>query len=209
MNTPVATEAGRLVALIAKWRGEKDGSGTPWAANYNGALEACAKDLERALAALLAEPGEAVDVMPVNLVLALDYSRNFANAKPDIGSTEREHIIGLCALLERAYTHPAAPVGVSEGVALIAAERRRQIEAEGWTPEHDDEHNDGAMALAAATYALPVKHRGDPDYPRFWPWEISWWKPGDRIRELTKAGALIAAEIERLHRAALQEPRKP
>ena len=59
--TPAAKEAGRLVALIAKWRGEKDGSGTPWAANYNGALEACAKDLEKALSTLsLAEPGEAV-----------------------------------------------------------------------------------------------------------------------------------------------------
>lgn len=36
----------------------------------------------------------------------------------------------------------------------------------------------------------------------FWPytWAEKWWKPspGDRIRELEKAGALIAAEIDRL-----------
>jgi len=40
--------------------------------------------------------------------------------------------------------------GDLDGVALIAAERRRQIEAEGWTPEHDDEHTRGQIALAAA-----------------------------------------------------------
>lgn len=31
----------------------------------------------------------------------LDYSRNFATAKPNIGSAEKEHILGLCNLLER------------------------------------------------------------------------------------------------------------
>lgn len=36
----------------------------------------------------------------------------------------------------------------------VQAERRRQIEAEGWTPEHDDEHSHGQMARAAACYAL-------------------------------------------------------
>jgi hypothetical protein len=38
-----------------------------------------------------------------------------------------------------------------------------------------------------------------------WPWDESWWKPGDRIRELAKAGALIAAEIDRLNRIAAME----
>lgn len=31
----------------------------------------------------------------------------------------------------------------------IAAERRRQIEVEGWAPEHDDLHRDGVLARAA------------------------------------------------------------
>jgi hypothetical protein len=37
-----------------------------------------------------------------------------------------------------------------------------------------------------------------------WPWEASWWKPSqtDRIKELAKAGALIAAEIDRLKNAS-------
>ena len=36
----------------------------------------------------------------------------------------------------------------------VLAERRRQVEAEGWTPEHDDAHDDGSLALAGAAYAV-------------------------------------------------------
>ncbi len=90
-------------------------------------------------------------------------------------------------------------------VALIAAERRRQVEAEGWTPAHDDEHDCGQLAKAAASYALGEwlrTHRKSTLPPDFWPWDNGWWKPTpkDRVRELIKAGALIAAEIDRLKR---------
>jgi hypothetical protein len=34
-----------------------------------------------------------------------------------------------------------------------------------------------------------------------WPWDEKWWKPSTNpIRNLVKAGALIAAEIDRLQR---------
>ena len=82
----------------------------------------------------------------------------------------------------------------------IAVERRRQVEVEGWTPEHDDAHwRLGHMAFAAACYAT---HAGDVpcETPRQWPWESKWWKPTTRRRDLIKAGALIVAEIERLDR---------
>jgi len=105
---------------------------------------------------------------------------------------------------------PSAPVetgdGARDGVALIAAERRRQVEQEGWTPEHDDRHDGGELAEAAACYAAPwfpprPRDEGAPPIaPEGWPWGARWWKPGDRVRELTKAGALIAAEIDRLQR---------
>ncbi|KRP45387.1 hypothetical protein SAMN04490190_0875 [Pseudomonas libanensis] len=39
--------------------------------------------------------------MKPNIQAALDYSRNFATAKPNIGRTEKEHIEGLANLLER------------------------------------------------------------------------------------------------------------
>jgi hypothetical protein len=81
------------------------------------------------------------------------------------------------------------------GIDLIALERQRQIVKEGWTNEHDDFHDEGELAIAAACYATTdTKHYiGD-----IWPFEKSWWKPSeDPIRNLQKAGALIAAEIDR------------
>ena len=45
------------------------------------------------------------------------------------------------------------------GAKLIAAERQRQIEQEGWTPEHDAEHAGEGLALAACSYAVPPQMR--------------------------------------------------
>jgi len=103
------------------------------------------------------------------------------------------------------------------GIEIIAAERRRQIDVEGFTPEHDDRDVMGQLACAAAAYALPDKTNAKivKVEKGFWfeawiarkilfpeTWDASWWKPSpnDRIRELAKAGALIAAEIDRLQR---------
>lgn len=112
---------------------------------------------------------------------------------------------------------PAHP----EAIAEIAAERRRQVDQEGWTPEHDDKHAGGEIALAAATYAYvaaisderresvtrPYSIQNNMIARDLWPWSREWWKPTDRIRDLVKAGALIAAEIDRLRRAAaVSEP---
>lgn len=87
----------------------------------------------------------------------------------------------------------------SQAVLDVAAERRRQIEAEGWTPEHDDEHGRGEMALAASCYAGPRPPEGM--CPGHWPWKAEWWKPKDRRSDLVRAAALLLAEIERLDRA--------
>lgn len=105
------------------------------------------------------------------------------------------------------------------GAVQIANERARQINCESWTPEHDDEHNKGELAFAGACYAF---HAGDqargfrhPTHATapltYWPWGAEWWKPKDPIRDLVRAGALIAAEIDRLQRAAALESgeRKP
>lgn len=87
------------------------------------------------------------------------------------------------------------------GIERIAAERQRQIEQEGWSAEHDDDHRGGEIAQAAATYAL--HSTGKYGFRALtWPWHWSWWKPSqDPIRDLEKAGALIAAEIDRRLRA--------
>lgn len=106
-------------------------------------------------------------------------------------------------------------------LADIAAERRRQVEVEGWTVEHDDAHASDEMAMAAICYAdpnppmVPGPDHGDRIggqwYPDGWPWSPGWWKPTTRRRNLVKAAALIVAEIERIDRAAarlLTEGRK-
>lgn len=92
---------------------------------------------------------------------------------------------------------------ISQAVNDVLTERIRQVAKEGWTPEHDDEHKDGQLAAAAASYAVAstspgVFHQNFP--PALWPWNLQWWKPGDRRRMLVKAGALILAEIERVDR---------
>lgn len=94
------------------------------------------------------------------------------------------------------------------GIELIAEERKRQIEVEGWTAEHDKECDQNELAAAAAAYAFTpfMKDRISDGYEippsPMWPkyWLAKWWKPcpRNRIRELQKAGALIAAEIDRL-----------
>lgn len=92
----------------------------------------------------------------------------------------------------------------SAAVIDVLAERIRQVEAEGWTAEHDDAHNKGQMAMAAACYALYAAPLPEQHARHFWPWDWKWWKPSDQRRDLVKAGALILAEIERLDRAALR-----
>lgn len=117
------------------------------------------------------------------------------------------------------------------GIDDIAAERRRQIEQEGWSFGHDDEHADGSLALAAICYATPRLLYVRRDYANRIafddPWPRSWSEdydkrycvgecvknPGNCVADpatytdkerrdlLVKAGALIAAEIDRLDRA--------
>lgn len=99
------------------------------------------------------------------------------------------------------------------GAVLIAIERRRQIEGEGYTPDHDDEHLDGALACAGASYAAEYGAMNSELSPRarsymmaealaLWPFMPSERKPtpDDPLSQLIKAGAFIAAEIDSLIR---------
>ena len=97
------------------------------------------------------------------------------------------------------------------GIELIAAERERQIK-KGWNAFHDDDHKNADLTLAAMAYAhegaarqgnwlnFPRTHpKKNP--PRQWPFDDYYWNPEeDAIGNLVKAGALIAAEIDRLQR---------
>ena len=82
------------------------------------------------------------------------------------------------------------------GVELIAIERKRQIEE---------------LARGGAWYSLPtfdrikfeslqIKNQDKKSVVNIWPWDRRYYKPSpeDRIKELSKAGALIAAQIDYL-----------
>lgn len=99
----------------------------------------------------------------------------------------------------------------------VAAERQRQI-SKGWTLEHDDEHEDGSLADAAACYAATTRafraeevtgvgYKPYTSYSDLWPksWADHWFRPNkSRRRRLIIAAALIVAEIERLDRVAFE-----
>ncbi|WP_458763529.1 hypothetical protein [Cupriavidus basilensis] len=114
-------------------------------------------------------------------------------------------------------TAPFAEIGPATAAARdVLAERRRQVESEGWTPEHDDEHDEGELSLAAAGYAQSASDQiqcvakklddstleddGCPSstFPHGWQ-----FKAAPPRGMLVKACALILAEIERLDRAAI------
>ena len=99
-----------------------------------------------------------------------------------------------------------------DGVSIIAAERQRQVEVEGYRFAHDDQHDEGELAIAAACYAassansqLFIDNTGagegnamvDP-----WPFEKALDKRAkhNRLKKLAIAGALVCAEIDRLLR---------
>lgn len=94
---------------------------------------------------------------------------------------------------------------MKNGSTLIEEERKRQIEKEGWSPEHDDKHIHGELVMVAICYLLNVAFSFNPIQSKpdiWWPvnWDKKWWKPKSHLSNLVKAGALIAAEIDRLQR---------
>ena len=112
------------------------------------------------------------------------------------------------------------------GAELIAAERNRQIKEEGWTAERDDGHTDERLAVVAASLAVDGTDtrvedpfgRGTPRVVKRYAeptigdingapsvvhgdcWGLVRKHRHDRERQLVIAGALIAAEIDRLLR---------
>lgn len=102
------------------------------------------------------------------------------------------------------------------GIELISEERKRQIEVKGWSNLNDDQYVSNELIDGASCHLDHAKESNwcadhCSDWPNTtrrlsppgkWPWARNWWKPNtsDPIRDLVKAGALIAAEIDRLQR---------
>lgn len=98
-------------------------------------------------------------------------------------------------------------MNTKNGIEIISDERTRQVALERFNPLHDAQHHRGELATAAACYAgiagaqAKFKSVGISGVkpPNHWPFERESWKPADDpVRTLAKAGALIAAEIDRI-----------
>lgn len=103
---------------------------------------------------------------------------------------------------------------MKRGIDLIAEERQRQIDVEGYTEQHDSQHNASELIYAAIAYVESAKvgvncaEMGNTneteimimksDMGRHYPFGWS-FKPSTDVRDLVKAGALIAAAIDRIN----------
>lgn len=149
-----------------------------------------------------------VDAGPVRMLEAGTFKlKHFRRARQALAALSDTHETPEISEVETesADGPPGPPSLTAEGA--IAAERRRQIEVEGWTPEHDDEHDDGQLLRAGMIYLHWGTELGAPwdagaGAPMTWPWAPEWFKPKDRRANLIRAGALFLAERQRLQRAS-------
>lgn len=87
----------------------------------------------------------------------------------------------------------------SPGLSAIAAERLRQIEQEGYTPEEDRRYNcPSDMIWAGIAHAAAAVSGDFAEAACIWPWRQDTFKPTNKFRDLEKAGALLAAAHDRL-----------
>lgn len=98
----------------------------------------------------------------------------------------------------------------SKGVEMIMQERARQMSEEGYDEKHDRIHECSELVRAAKAYlrAYLSTDGGKAAVAEDWPWEIEGFKPSTRgvvgnVRDLEKAGALIAAHIDHLNAIGL------
>ncbi|WP_312237037.1 hypothetical protein [Stenotrophomonas sp.] len=162
------------------------------------AAGAC-QQIMRALAALAARQPVAQE--PV-AVVGPDFNLFWAGSGP-IAPLVKCHGIVPGSLLYAAP--PAQGIDLGPGVRAIADERQRQVDAEGYSAESDAEYKAGELANAALAYVQVAamdlaaggrSHVATRSPPACWPWHRLWWKPKDARRDLVRAGALIAAQID-------------
>lgn len=83
------------------------------------------------------------------------------------------------------------------GAFLITQERQRQI-LSGYKPQDDIRHEYGELVQAAESHLVASRDPNMEYEDYFWPWIQDTFKKDDGyIKNLIKAGALIAADIDR------------
>lgn len=112
-----------------------------------------------------------------------------------VGDSVAVHVMPSADFEEFFAPEPVHPRPAT-GVERIAAERERQQRQEGFRPDGDLRYQRGQLVRAAVSYLLSVLGESAQAAGR-WPWFPGWFKPTTPERDLEKAGALIAAELDR------------
>lgn len=179
-----------------------------WAAEQ--ASRTCLLDYRKSLRSLLDAPSaddapNGWKLVPVEPTQAMSEAALNTFIRTSDHETEINVDTIYAAMLAAAPTPEDAP-STTQGVALSAAardvlaERHRQVSVEGWTPEHDDEHDSGDLREAAICYIQGFPTWNIKEGIQRWPWAESWWKPTTLRRNLVKATAMLIAEVERIDR---------
>lgn len=119
-------------------------------------------------------------------------------AEAELQHDEDKQALITLELQERGITFPLS------GSNLIALERRRQIEKERRDAAWDSQHGNSELVLAAISYCAhalennPRALQVSIDTHQLWPWDKVYFKPKTYEQDLIRAGALIAAELDRL-----------
>lgn len=211
-------------ASVKQAGGDERAAFEAWATHLPKAVRAALSGAQAQHSAGYAEARQCVNCRHIGINDSADYAAchdcNWTGPEPDEdkcpGCAGENCMAAACPECGGRYDLVAeanitAPAGqVPQAWLDVQAERRRQIEAEGWTPEHDDEHSHGQMARAAACYALAGSSAPNDGTAALlvslaWPWDEQWWKPSTARRDMVKACALGLAEIERLDRVAASQ----
>lgn len=102
----------------------------------------------------------------------------------------------ILSLLDRIAALEKKEMEAMNGIESIAQERQRQIDKKGYTKAHDREHPYTEFVDAALAYVVADGTEHASASEDIWPWPDG-FKRADRRRELVKAGALLAAAIDR------------
>ena len=86
----------------------------------------------------------------------------------------------------------------SMGVEAIRKERSRQVSKEGFDAKHDMDHKPEDFARAAIAY-LYSSIGEDEKAQEEWPFDKDFFKPKDDVRDIERAGALVAAGLDMLY----------
>lgn len=112
----------------------------------------------------------------------------------DCRTADEEADLVIAWLCDRLVVDRAPAADRFPGVQLIAAERAHHL-ARDHVADEDDQLHEGELLDMAGWYLHP-----DTDWSD-WPWDDDHPQHGSRVDDLIRAGALIAAEIDRRWRA--------